>query len=183
EPAPEPVVLTGTPPGHATANEPYSFTPSVSAADGANLSFSIVNRPGWATFDSATGTLSGTPAASDAGVHGGIRIRVTDGDSEDTLGPFEITVNDGELRTVTLSWQAPTELADGTPLTDLAGFRIYYGRIAGDYEEVVELDNPGLSTYVVEGLSGGTTWYFSATAFRANGLESEFSGEVAYFVD
>ncbi len=79
---------------------------------------------------------------------------------------------------VTLSWQAPTERADGSPLTDLAGFRIYYGSEREDLDVVVTLDNPGLSRYVVENLTAGT-WYFSMTAYDAAGLQSSPSPTVS----
>ena len=78
---------------------------------------------------------------------------------------------------VTLSWQAPTERADGTPLTDLAGFRIYYGSDREDLDAVIELDNPGLSRYVVENLAAGT-WYFSMTAYDDANLQSSPSAVV-----
>lgn len=176
------VAISGTAPGHAQVNDVYSFTPQVSAEESASLSFTISNRPQWASFNSNTGALSGVPGIADTGVHGGIVISVTDGYTQAALASFEITVVDGSTRNVTLNWQAPTELVDGDPLTDLAGFRLYYGRSSGDYEEVVEL-HAGLSSYVIEGLSTGTTWYFSATAYRSNGLESDLAPEIAHFVD
>lgn len=79
---------------------------------------------------------------------------------------------------VTLSWQAPTERADGSPLTDLAGFRIYYGDEREDLDVVIDLDNPGLSRYVVENLTAGT-WYFSMTAYDGGGLQSSPSPTVS----
>lgn len=79
---------------------------------------------------------------------------------------------------VTLSWQSPTERADGTALTDLAGFRIYYGTDREDLGNVIDLDNPGLSRYVVENLEVGTTWYFSMTAYDSEGLQSSPSPTV-----
>lgn len=78
---------------------------------------------------------------------------------------------------VTLSWQAPTERADGTPLTDLAGFRIYYGTAREDLDTVIDLTNPGLSRYVVENLTAGT-WYFAMTAYDQAGLQSSPSPTV-----
>ena len=66
---------------------------------------------------------------------------------------------------------APTEREDGTPLTDLAGFRIFYGQDPEDLDVVVELTNPGLSSYLIEYLGLGT-WYFTMTAFDDEGRES-----------
>jgi len=182
EPAPMQVSISGAPDRTARVNDTYSFAPQVTAQPTANLQFSISNRPSWASFTTATGVLSGVPGIADTGVHGGILISVSDGYTQDSLPVFEITVTDGGTRNVTLNWQAPTELVDGSPLTDLAGFRLYYGRASTDYEDVVEL-HAGLSSFVVEGLETGKTWYFSATAYRSNGMESAFAPEIAHFVD
>lgn len=78
---------------------------------------------------------------------------------------------------VTLSWQAPTERADGSPLTNLAGFRIFYGTARENLSNTVDLNNPGLSRYVVENLTAGT-WYFSMTAYDQAGLQSSPSPTV-----
>ncbi len=43
------------------------FTPSANDADGDTLTFTISNRPSWATFNGTTGRLSGTPGASHVG--------------------------------------------------------------------------------------------------------------------
>ncbi len=59
----------------------YSFTPTASDADvgiGGQLTFSIVNMPTWATFNTTTGQLSGTPPRGAAGNYPGIVIRVSD---------------------------------------------------------------------------------------------------------
>ena len=81
----------------------------------------------------------------------------------------------------TLSWTPPTENTDGSPLTDLAGFKLYYGVESGNYPAQVEIDNPGVTTYVVEGLAEGT-WYFAATAYNSAGIESDYSAEATKIV-
>jgi hypothetical protein len=84
---------------------------------------------------------------------------------------------------VTLSWQPPTENADGSPLTDLSGYNIYVGTVPSNYDyREVRLDNPGLTAYVIDNLEPGT-YYFAATAFNASGVESAFSGEVVRTVN
>ncbi len=75
----------------------------------------------------------------------------------------------------TLSWQPPTENTDGSPLTDLAGYKIYYGTDVGNYPEVITIDNAGVTSYVVDNLANGTTYYFVLTAFNSNGVESSYS--------
>jgi hypothetical protein len=55
------------------------FKPSASDPDGNTLRFSIINRPAWVSFSTATGRLSGTPGANRVGRYVDIRIRVSDG--------------------------------------------------------------------------------------------------------
>jgi hypothetical protein len=80
--------------------------------------------------------------------------------------------------TVTLNWQAPTENSDGSPLTDLSGYKIYYGASAGNYSSNIPVPNPGLTTYVVENLLPGR-YYFAVTSYNSQGVESTMSPEVA----
>src|SRR6185503_17786152 len=56
--------ISGTPPGSVVAGQAYSFTPSARDADNNPLTYSIVNKPTWATFSTSTGRLNGTPATS-----------------------------------------------------------------------------------------------------------------------
>ena len=43
----------------------------------------------------------------------------------------------------TLSWAAPTKNEDGTALTDLAGYKLYWGTTPGSYPNSVTINNPG----------------------------------------
>jgi hypothetical protein len=79
---------------------------------------------------------------------------------------------------VTLSWLAPTERVDGSPIGQLAGYRILFGQISRAYDRDIRLDNPGLTRYVIEGLGSGT-WYFAMTTITSDGLESAPSAEAS----
>lgn len=68
----------------------------------------------------------------------------------------------------TLTWTAPTENENGTALTDLSGFRVLYGLSPSALTQSAELTNPGLRSYVVEGLPAGK-WYFAMTALAGSG--------------
>ena len=84
---------------------------------------------------------------------------------------------------VTLIWQPPTENSDGTPLMNLSGYKIYVGTDSNSYDlREIHLDNPGLTSYVVENLEPGT-YYFVATAINSAGIESPFSREVVKVAD
>jgi hypothetical protein len=88
-----PPTITGSPPPSATVGSAYSFAPTVNAASGVTLAFSIKNAPPWATFSATTGSLTGTPAASDVGTDANVTISVGDGTSTVSLAPFTITVS------------------------------------------------------------------------------------------
>jgi hypothetical protein len=167
----------------ATAGKPYSFQPQVSAPAGAALSFRILNLPVWAKFDSGSGKISGTPAESQVGQYPGIRISVTAGTQSSALPPFAITVAaSSAVSAVTLSWEPPTENADGSPLVDLKGFKVHYGGASRSYSDVIQVANPGLSTYVLQNLAAGK-YYFAVTAYNSAGQESAPSPEVSTMVD
>ena len=84
--------ISGLPVTSVTEGGSYLFTPSASDINGDELTFSIVNQPAWANFDSNTGTLSGTPGIADVGTTTGIVISVTDGEFTVSLDAFSITV-------------------------------------------------------------------------------------------
>ena len=78
----------------------------------------------------------------------------------------------------TLSWEAPTANTNGSPLTDLAGYRIYYGSSPKQLSHSVHIKSVGLQTYVIDDLQPGT-WYFAVKSVAANGAESSLSDVVA----
>jgi hypothetical protein len=174
--------ISGNPPPSVKVGDNYAFTPGAMDPDGDTLSFSIQNRPMWANFDTTTGSLSGVADPGSEGTYANIRITVSDGSLSATLPEFSVTVTQVALGSATLSWTPPTQNEDGTTLTDLAGYKIYYGDEPGNYQTTIQIDNPGVVTYVVENLTPDT-YYFVATAFNAQGVESGFSGEATKVVN
>jgi Fibronectin type III domain len=83
---------------------------------------------------------------------------------------------------VAFSWVPPTENSNGTPITNLAGYKIHYGTASQDYTEVVAVSNPSLSRYVLDNLANGT-YYFAITAYNSQGIESTLSGEISATVN
>ncbi len=79
-----------------------------------------------------------------------------------------------QSRTATLEWTAPTTQTNGSTLADLAGYRIHYGKSARELDQVIEVRNPSVSSYVIEGLAPGT-YYFAVSAFNSRNFESERS--------
>jgi hypothetical protein len=77
--------------------------------------------------------------------------------------------------TASLSWTAPATNDDGSALTDLAGYKVYYGTAPGSYSKSFTV-TPG-TTYTITGLAPGT-YYIAVTAYNTTGMESEYSNEV-----
>ena len=77
---------------------------------------------------------------------------------------------------IALSWVAPTTRTDGSPLalSDLEGYRIYYGTSPDDLilqEEIIGVSE----TVITISLATPGVYYFAVTAYDADGLESSFS--------
>lgn len=81
-----------------------------------------------------------------------------------------------------VSWTPPTENEDGSPLTDLDGYRIYFGTQSGRYTDNVRISNSGLSRYVVQNVVRDT-YFVVMTAVNRSGLESDYTNEVAVMSD
>ena len=166
--------ITGSPGLNVTAGVAYSFQPSASDPDGDTLTFSVTNLPDWADFNESTGRLFGTPGVADVGSTANIVISVSDGSAIDSLPAFTLSVLQAATGTATVNWTPPTTNTDGSALTDLAGFRVLYGRTSTNLDQSVEIDNEGLTSYTVGNLASGQ-WFFAVRAVNSQGFESDSS--------
>lgn len=80
---------------------------------------------------------------------------------------------------ITLTCEPPTQNADGTELTDLAGIRFYESQVSGGPYTLI--GDEQVCSLVVE--RGEGTYYYVATAYNTAGTESVFSNEVSKVVD
>lgn len=173
--------LTGTVPLEVTAGDDFHFVPTASDSDGDALTFSISGLPRWASFDAVTGRLSGRPESGDVGTYSNIYISVFDGTDTVRIGPFAIIVSDTTYGSVTLSWTAPMANEDGSPLTDLDGYRLYWRKTSGNHAGSITIDNESITTYVVENIPSGA-YEFVGTSFNTAGVESRYSNPVTKIV-
>ena len=77
-----------------------------------------------------------------------------------------------------LAWDPPTTNEDGTPLTDLKGYKLFYGPSPGNYTHSLDINDPAATSFQVDNLPSGT-WYFSLKAVDTAGNQSRFSNEAA----
>jgi hypothetical protein len=175
-----PPTISGTPPANDVAGSPYSFQPSASGPSGMTLTYSVQNKPAWASFSIATGLLSGTPSSTQTGTYGNIVLSVSDGQASSALPTFAITVTAPAPTTgsATVSLTPPTQNTDGSALTDLAGVTLYYGTSPGSLTQTVQVAGTAPTSYTVNGLTTGT-WYFAGAAYTTTGTQSAMSALVS----
>jgi hypothetical protein len=155
----------------ARVGENYDWQPTAADQDGDTLSFSAVNLPPWATIGTSDGRITGTPGVNDVGIYESITVTVADGSHESVTQPFSITVIGGEGAGVAaLQWETPPSKVDGSPLDDLAGYRILFGRNSDDLDQSVLIGDPATTSYEFNALSSGI-WYFAVVAVSTGGLE------------
>jgi hypothetical protein len=169
-----PPTISGTPTASVLQGTAYSFQPTARDADGNTLTFSIVNKPSWATFNTTTGLLQGTPSAGDVGTTTGITISVSDGTASASLAAFSIAVQATATGAATITWVPPTQNTNGTTLTNLAGYKVYWGTAPGNYSSSAAINSAGITSYVIQNLTP-STYYFAVTAVTSTGIESTFS--------
>jgi hypothetical protein len=162
--------------GSVSVGQSFALTPQVSGGNGGKLTYSVHNAASWMDFNASTGVLSGTPTAADAGTYADVVITVSNGQQTASTTPFTITVleADSAAGTADVSWTPPTTNTDGSTLTNLAGYVIYYGTSASELTQQVQVSNPGISSYLVTGLTNGT-WYFAVAAYNSAGAASALS--------
>jgi hypothetical protein len=78
----------------------------------------------------------------------------------------------------TLSWIAPTEDTDGTPIVGLAGYRIYYGASATQMSNVISVSSPTAVAYEISNLAAGT-WYFAIAAYNTESEQSALTATIS----
>jgi hypothetical protein len=172
--SPDVATISGQPATSVNVGAAYSFTPTATDSNGNTLTFSIQNQPSWATFNTATGQLSGTPTSTYAGTYSNIVIAASDGVTQASLPAFTITVNQVSNGTATVSWTPPLYNSDGSALTNLAGYRIHYGTATNSLNQTIQVANVGAASYTVANLTSGT-WYFGVSAYTTSGVESALS--------
>jgi hypothetical protein len=120
--------------------------------------------PSTATVSSSGSTTTTTPATTTPAA--GTTVAST---------PVKTTITTG---VATLDWLPPTENSDGSVLTNLAGYTVYYGTSPDSLTQSVKVTNPGLTAYTVTNLPSGT-WYFAVTSYSSTGVESTRTGTVS----
>ena len=124
----------------------------------------------------ASGGWSGSRATSGSFTIGPINASTTyqlscTGAAGSGLGMTTVQVIDKTLR-----WQAPAQNVDGSPLTDLAGYVIYWGRNSRTYTDSFTINSPSVTQW--EATMAAGDYFFAMTAFDSQNDESGYSNEI-----
>ena len=178
-------VLSGSPAQSISPTENYSFTPSANDVDGDELTFSILNKPNWATFNNQTGQLSGSPTSNNIGNNSNIVISVSDGTVSVNLPAFSINVesnsnsNSSSSNTISSSYTSPsgstvTNIVNKTPsaTTTTSGGNTTVQSIVGSATQEIIMYNDGKILSSVSIPSGGTNPYVAQIESSLLGTES-----------
>ena len=99
----------------------------------------------------------------------------SNGDGSGSPVPGSVTIP-GSPGSVTLSWTAPDQRADSAVLllSEIAGYRIYYGTTSGIYPNSVDIPDRTVTDITVAGIPPGL-YFFVMTTLDLDGRESAFS--------
>jgi hypothetical protein len=183
--------ITGTI-GDGSVGADYFFRPEATDPEGDALTFTLTGAPSWMVLRASDGRIVGRPP--EAAVYHNIVMSVRDSAGNTTsLPPATVTITAGPANkarasspsfassaatgNARLSWARPTHNADGTLLTNLAGYRISYGTTPDALTKTVQVADPSATSYTINGLSPGT-YYFAVRAYGSDGRESGISSIV-----
>ena len=156
------LILTATGANAQTAGT-ITFTASPTSGTG-----SVVPRLTWSTTPVASsctagGAWSGTKFASGTETLAAITASKT----------YSLTCTWGN-GSATINWARPTTNTDGSPLTNLAGYKVLYGTSTSALTNVKQINDPAATSTTISALQTGT-WYFSVRAFNTSQVESDNS--------
>ena len=122
---------------------------------------------GWSTSTATSGSQTVGPLATNT-----TYSMTCNNNSESVTESITVIVNPIVLGSVELTWTPPDSNEDGSrPLLDLDAYRIYYGTSMNNLANIINIDNEGLTSYVIDNLPAAT-YYFSITAIDKNNNES-----------
>ena len=168
------VVTTGSTGGTAAPTVTISANPSTVTSGGkTTITWSASN----ATSCTGSGAWSGSEALSGSRATGALTTDLTfalscSGAGGTASQSATVSVTNAPVSgDAVLSWAAPTTNTNGTPVSALAGYHLYYGNSASALSKSVAIIGATTTSYEITGLTAGT-WYFAVAADAADGTES-----------
>ncbi len=171
--APTVTILSPSNGGSYDSQAVVTFSATASDNEDGNISSYVE----WTSnVDGYLGTGASLSSTLSDGTH---TIKAVIHDSETLSHSQEVTITVSNQPTgegfATISWTAPTFNTDNTPLSNLTGFKVYYGTSVEQMTESVIVSDANATSVYIDGLTNNNTYYFAVTAFNSNGVESDMS--------
>jgi Calx-beta domain len=151
------------------------IVPVRNSAQGKSFAIALMSIAGQASFGNpssaviqVTSSLASTSSSSGGSPSGSSSGTIASGSSSGTSVGSKTTM---------LSWSPPNENTNGSALTNLAGYNIYYGTSSGTMTNKISITTVGITNYVIQNMNSGN-WYFAMTAVNSSGTESVLSGAI-----
>jgi len=157
---------------------PSLVTPSIGVIDRTSATETPDAAAATQTNVAANTSPSAAPVSSTTATPGSTTVASTAAPAAGTASSTPGQSNNTSTGTTTLDWMPPTENTDGSVLSNLAGYTVYYGTSPSNLTQSVKITNPGLTAYTMSNLPTGT-WYFAVTSYSSTGIESARSGIVS----
>ncbi len=149
-------------------NDTLTFTATAQDDEDGNISNDII----WfSDIHGEIGKGASITASLDAAVHV-ITAEVSDSEGLEARSQINIDIFEN-TGFADISWVAPSKNTNDTDLTDLAGFKVYYGQSQDTLNNFVTIENPQALNYRINNLATQRTYYFAVTAYNSLGTESE----------
>lgn len=130
----------------------------------------------WSASDPAVASVSNATGSKGLGTGIGPGTATISATSNAISGSTPITVTAAGSGTIALAWDPATAYSDGSSITDLTGYRVYYGTAPGSYSSSIDVGN--VTSYTIAKLSPGV-YYVVVTVRNLSGAESSYSNEVS----
>ena len=149
----------------------YGAINSLSVIQNLNTNDTLTDRLTISSVDGTTHTVTITIKGVDEPATAGTTTTNT---STSVTSQTSATVAD-----INLSWVAPAEREDNSAisLSEIAGYKIYYGNTPGDYRSSININDGSATSHTFKGFPAGT-YYFVVTTHDTAGRESQFSSVV-----
>ena len=110
-------------------------------------------------------------------------VTATDSDGNeytDSISVNVLAVTDSTKVSVQISWEAPTLNEDGSSLTNLAGYKIYYGQSETNLDTSLSVNDPLQTSFKIDQLAPDHRYFFCVSAYNSQGKESKCSDVVEH---
>jgi hypothetical protein len=185
DPVPEPDPASAPEPDPAPEPAPEPVTPPEPSITFSTSQDGLLNGEraalSWTTTNADSCTADGS-WSGDRAINGSTQVGPIDAGSTFSLtcsgqgGSALAMLKIDYIGMVQLNWVAPSENVDGSPLTDLTGYRIYYGQSSREYDTTILATEATATSQSFQARSG--EYFVSMTAVDVDGNESGYSNEV-----